>query len=221
MPFPQESASFVEQRQRMVADQLRARGVRDERILSAMGRVPRTAFVPDNLRAQSYCDHPIPLPKGQTISQPFIVAAMLQALAPQPSQTVLEIGTGSGYQTALLAELFAQVYSIERHSELAVSADHTLRTLGYENVYITIGDGTRGLPSFAPYDAILVSAAAQRIPPALFEQLRDGGRMIIPIGPSEAQQLQLVKKEDEQMIVKGLENCRFVPLISDAEANFV
>jgi protein-L-isoaspartate(D-aspartate) O-methyltransferase len=221
MPVQQESACFVEQRQRMVADQLRARGVRDERILSAMGRVPRTAFVPDNLRAQTYCDHPILLAKGQTISQPFIVAAMLEALAPQPSQIVLEIGTGSGYQTALLAELFAQVYSVERHSELAVSADQTLRSLGYQNIHIVTADGTRGLSPFAPYDAILVSAAAQRIPPALFDQLRDGGRMIIPVGPSEAQQLQLVKKENEQMIVKGLENCRFVPLISDSEANFV
>jgi protein-L-isoaspartate(D-aspartate) O-methyltransferase len=220
MPVQPESASFVEQRQRMVSDQLRARGVRDERILSAMGRVPRTTFVPDNLKAQSYCDHPIPLPKGQTISQPFIVAAMLEALVPEPSQTVLEIGTGSGYQTALLAELFAQVYSVERHSELAVSADQTLRSLGYQNIHIVTADGTRGLPSFAPYDAILVSAATQRIPPALFDQLRDGGRMIIPVGPSEAQQLQLVKKENEQMLVKGLENCRFVPLVSDAEANF-
>jgi protein-L-isoaspartate(D-aspartate) O-methyltransferase len=214
-----ESESFVEQRRRMVEEQLRARGVRDERILAAMGRVPRTAFVPCNLRDQSYSDHPIPLPKGQTISQPFIVAIMLEALVPESSHNVLEVGTGSGYQTALLAELFGRVYSVERHAELASSAHRVLKSLGYENVEIIVGDGTQGLRSNAPYNAILVSAAAVRIPSALFEQLQEAGRMVIPVGPREAQQLQLVQKKEGQMKVTGLENCRFVPLISDAEAN--
>ena len=203
----------------MVDEQLRARGVRDERVLTAMARVPRTAFVPCNLKDQAYSDHPIPLPKGQTISQPFIVAVMLEALVPESSHSILEIGTGSGYQTALLAELFGKVFSVERHAELASSAHRVLKSLGYENVEIVVGDGTRGLRSHAPYDAILVSAAADRIPLPLFEELKENGRMVIPVGPREAQQLQLVRKKEGVMEVTTLENCRFVPLISDAEAN--
>src|SRR5262249_43960616 len=141
-----------------------------------------------------------------------------EALSPQPSQVVLEIGTGSGYQTALLAELFAYVYSVERHSDLASTAQATLRSLGYNNVEIVVGDGTHGLPAYAPYDAILVSAAALQVPPNLFEQLKEQGRMIIPVGPRESQELQLVEKKEGLMTVKDLESCRFVPLISDTHS---
>jgi protein-L-isoaspartate(D-aspartate) O-methyltransferase len=197
----------------MVNSQLRARGIQDERVLAAMELVPRHEFVPAEFRAQVYEDHPIPIGEGQTVSQPYIVAIMLQALALKPSDTVLEIGTGSGYQTALLAELTHQVYSVERHASLAHMAAATLRRLGYANVDVVLGDGSNGLPAKAPFDAIVVSAAAPQIPSPLFEQLRDGGRMVIPVGPAQAQELQLVRKKAGQLLVTSLEGCRFVPLI--------
>ena len=216
-----ESDFLLTQRQRMIENHLRCRGIRDERVLAAMASVPRTEFVPHGFREQAYADHPIPLPKGQSISQPFIVALMLQAIAPQPSEIVLEIGTGSGYVTALLAALFVSVYSIERHLELAAPARETLARLNYRNVEVVVGDGTRGLPTHAPYDAILVSAAAPEIPPALFSQLNEGGRMIIPVGPRDAQELHLVEKKDGQFATKILEGCRFVPLVSDADIHSI
>ena len=204
---------FLAQRRDMVGSQLRARGIRDERVLAAMSHVPRHEFVPVEFRDQVYEDHPIPIGEGQTVSQPYIVAIMLQALALDPSDTVLEIGTGSGYQTALLAELTRQVYSVERHASLARTAEATLRRLGYSNVQVLLGDGTNGLPDHAPFDAIVVSAAAPQIPPPLFEQLCDGGRMVIPVGPAPAQELQLVRKKAGQPVISSLEGCRFVPLI--------
>jgi protein-L-isoaspartate(D-aspartate) O-methyltransferase len=205
---------FLVQRRDMVESQLRARGVRDERVLAAMSRVPREEFVPAEYRAQAYEDHPIPIGEGQTVSQPYIVAIMLQALALDPADTVLEIGTGSGYQTALLAELTRQVYSVERHASLARVAEATLTRLGYNNVQVLLGDGSNGLLERAPFDAIVVSAAAPQIPGPLFEQLRDGdGRMVIPVGPAHAQELQLVRKKAGQPLVTSLEGCRFVPLI--------
>jgi len=204
---------FFAQRRDMVESQLRAREIRDERVLAAMSRVPRHEFVSAEFRDQVYEDHPIPIGEGQTVSQPYIVAIMLQALALIPSDTVLEIGTGSGYQTALLAELTGQVYSVERHASLARMAEATLRRLGYGNVQVLLGDGSNGLPGHAPFDAIVVSAAAPQIPPPLFEQLRDGGRMVIPVGPAPAQELQLVYKNAGQSLVTRLEGCRFVPLI--------
>jgi protein-L-isoaspartate(D-aspartate) O-methyltransferase len=204
---------FLAQRRNMVESQLRARGIRDERVLAAMSHVPRHEFVPVEFRDQVYEDHPIPIGEGQTVSQPYIVAIMLQALALDPSDTVLEIGTGSGYQTALLAELTRQVYSVERHASLARRAEATLRRLGYSNVQVLLGDGTNGLPDHAPFDAIVVSAAAPQIPPPLFEQLCDGGRMVIPVGPAPAQELQLVRKKAGQPVISSLEGCRFVPLI--------
>lgn len=197
----------------MVATQLRARGIRDERVLAAMAKVPRHRFVPEHFQAQAYEDHPIPIGFGQTISQPFIVALMLEALAVQPGDSVLEVGTGSGYQTALLAELAKRVCSIERHAGLAQPAESVLHTLGYRNVVVVVGDGSQGVAAYAPFDGIIVSAAAPRIPPSLFEQLAEGGRMIIPIGPAHAQELQLVRKQQGKMIVSSLEGCRFVPLI--------
>ena len=169
-------------RQHMVDSQLRDRGISDPRVLDAMLRVPRHEFVPEPYRAQAYEDHPLPIGDGQTISQPYIVALMLESLQLTPTDKVLEVGTGSGYVTALLAELAAQVFSIERHASLAESARNLLATLGYTNIHVFTGDGALGLPASAPFDAILVSAAALSVPPALLVQLRDGGRMIIPVG---------------------------------------
>jgi len=205
--------SFLTQRRSMVESQLRARGIRDERVLAAMFRVPRHEFVSEEHREQVYEDHPIPIGEGQTISQPYIVAIMLEALALNPSDTVLEIGTGSGYQTALLAELVRQVYSVERYASLARAAQATLARLGFNNVEVILGDGSHGLPDRAPFDAIVVSAAAPQIPPPLFEQLREGGRMVIPVGPAHAQELQLVRKHNGHAVVTVMEGCRFVPLI--------
>ena len=198
----------------MVDTQLRARGIRDERLLSAMAHVPRHEFVEPRYRDQAYEDHPIPIGVGQTVSQPYIVALMLEIVRLDPSSKVLEIGTGSGYQAAVLAELAAQVYSVERHAQLAREAQDTLFRLGIANVSVLVGDGSQGLAEYAPFDAIVVSAAAQEIPAPLFEQLREGGCMIIPVGPPEAQELQLVRKREGKLLVALLEGCRFVPLIS-------
>jgi protein-L-isoaspartate(D-aspartate) O-methyltransferase len=205
--------SFLTQRRSMVESQLRAREIRDERVLAAMSHVPRHEFVSEEHRDQVYEDHPIPIGEGQTISQPYIVAIMLEASALDPSDTVLEVGTGSGYQTALLAELTRQVYSVERHEALARSARDRLARLGFNNVEVLVGDGSHGLADHAPFDAIVVSAAAPQIPPPLFEQLREGGRMVIPVGPAHAQELQLVRKHQGQPVVTSMEGCRFVPLI--------
>jgi protein-L-isoaspartate(D-aspartate) O-methyltransferase len=205
--------SFLAQRRSMVESQLRARGIRDERVLAAMLHVPRHEFVSGDYRDQVYEDHPIPIGEGQTLSQPYIVAIMLEALTLQPSGVVLEVGTGSGYQTALLSELTREVYSVERHASLARTAQATLARLGYTNVEVLLGDGSHGLPGRAPVDAIVVSAAAPQIPPPLFEQLREGGRIVIPVGPAHAQELQLVRKHGGQPVVTNLEGCRFVPLI--------
>jgi protein-L-isoaspartate(D-aspartate) O-methyltransferase len=205
--------SYFAQRRSMVDSQLRARGIRDERVLMAMLRVPRHEFVSAEYRGQAYEDHPIPIGEGQTLSQPYIVAMMLEALALESSDTVLEIGTGSGYQTALLSDLTQQVYSVERHASLARSAEETLTRMGCNNVKVQVGDGSLGLPEFAPFNAIVVSAAAPQIPAPLFEQLCEGGRMVIPVGPAHAQELQLVRKQAGQPKVINLEGCRFVPLI--------
>ena len=208
-----QSDPFSAARQQMVQSQLRARGVRDQRVLAAMARVPRHEFVPERFHSQAYEDHPIPIGFGQTISQPYIVALMLEALAVQPGDIVLEIGTGSGYQAALLAELASHVYSIERHAPLAQNAEHILRKLGYTNVNVLVGDGSQGLPERAPFNAIIVAAAAPQLPAALLAQLGEGGRMVVPVGPPAAQELQLVHKRQGQPVISYLEGCRFVPLI--------
>lgn len=205
---------LLRDREEMVLSQIRGRGIRDERVLAAMRRVPRHEFVPEHLRSQAYDDHPLPIDQEQTISQPYIVALMLEYLKIEPSNVVLEIGTGSGYVTALLAELAGSVYSIERHRPLADSAVRVLQRLGYTNVTVVVGDGNQGLAETAPYDRIIVSAAASTIPTALFTQLREGGRMILPIGTESAQELQLVRKNEGNPVVTSLEGCRFVPLIS-------
>ena len=213
MTFTASPAFYSSLRHQMVNAQLRARGVTDERVLAAMERVPRHEFAPERYREQAYQDHPLPIGEGQTISQPFIVALMLEALELSPTDRVLEIGTGSGYVTALLAELTAQVISVERHASLADSARAMLATLGYSNIKAVTGDGTRGFPEAAPYDAIIVSAAAPEMPPPLLVQLAEGGRMIIPIGTDDAQQLRLVRMEKGQPKIQFRELCRFVPLI--------
>jgi|SRR5580658_1492293 protein-L-isoaspartate(D-aspartate) O-methyltransferase len=209
-----ETSGFSTLRQRMVESQLRARGIRDERVLAAMSRVPRHEFAPEHYRDQAYDDHPLPIGEGQTISQPYIVAIMLEALALSPADRVLEIGTGSGYVTALVAELAAQAFSVERHTALAAGARELLVRMGYTNVRIIVGDGSQGLAEYAPYDAIIVSAGARELPPALVAQLADAGRMIIPVGPPDSQQLQLIRMENGQPRITLRELCRFVPLIS-------
>ena len=198
----------------MVRTQLVERGIRDMRVLDAMRKVPRHEFVPETLRQEAYEDQPLPIGEGQTISQPYIVAAMLQHLALQVTDRALDVGTGSGYVTALLSLLCAEVYSVERHAQLAALAESTLHRLGYRNVKIRAGDGSQGWPEYAPFDAILVSAATPEMPPALFAQLREGGRVVVPIGPAFSQELQLIRKVSGQPEVKVLEGCRFVPLIS-------
>jgi protein-L-isoaspartate(D-aspartate) O-methyltransferase len=204
------------QREAMVRTQLAERGIRDRRVLDAMRSVPRHEFIPELLRQDAYEDRPLPIGEGQTISQPYIVAAMLEHLALAATDRVLEIGTCSGYVTALLASLCAEVYSMERHAQLAASAETTLRRLGYGNVHLRVGDGSQGWAEHAPFDAIIVSAATAEMPPALFAQLREGGRMIAPIGPSFSQELQLIRKIGGEPEVNILEGCRFVPLVLGA-----
>jgi protein-L-isoaspartate(D-aspartate) O-methyltransferase len=201
-------------RRGMVESQIRGRGVSDPRVLDAMMRVPRHLFAPDRYREQAYEDHPLPIGQGQTISQPYIVALMLEALALQPGDRVLEVGTGSGYVTALLAELVTQIVSIERHGRLADGARELLARLGYSNVQVVVGDGSEGFAEVAPYNAILVSAAAREIPEALIAQLAEGGRMIVPIGGEDSQQLQFVRMEGGQPRIALRELCRFVPLVA-------
>jgi protein-L-isoaspartate(D-aspartate) O-methyltransferase len=200
----------------MVARQLQARDITDPRVLAAMGKVPRHRFVPDHLAPLAYGDHPLPIGQGQTISQPYIVALMSQWAAVQPGDRVLEVGTGSGYQAAVLADLTDQVFTIEVWPELARTAAVRLQELGYAQVKAKTGDGYRGWPEAAPFDAILVTAAAPAVPPALTEQLQEGGRLVIPLGEAGGDQtlvrLRKVKgelKEEERLPV------RFVPLVRE------
>ena len=213
MDAPSQRDYFQAERERMVRTQLAERGIREVRVLDAMSRVPRHEFVPETLRQEAYEDHPLPIGEGQTISQPYIVAAMLEHLALQATDRVLEVGTGSGYVTALLSLLCAEVYSVERHAQLAALAESTLHRLGYRSMKIRVGDGSQGWPEYAPFDAILVSAATPEMPPALFAQLREGGRLVAPVGPPSSQELQLIGKIGGEPEVRVLEGCRFVPLV--------
>jgi protein-L-isoaspartate(D-aspartate) O-methyltransferase len=199
----------------MIELQLRARGVSDPRVLAAMASVPRDRFVSSEFLSQAYDDNPLPIGEGQTISQPYIVAIMLELLQLQPTDKVLEVGAGSGYATALLAGLAAQVFSIERHSALADNARRVLATLGYTNVRVFTGDGIGGFPEAAPFNAILVSAAASAVPTPLVDQLANAGRMVIPVGDEGSQQLQLIRKIDGKLVISPQEMVRFVPLIHD------
>ena len=206
---------FAQQKQAMIEHQIRARGIADTRVLDALQKVPRHEFIPVPLRHEAYTDRPVAIGSGQTISQPYIVAYMLQAAAVRPSDLVLEIGTGSGYATALLAELAQAVVSIERFPELGRNAAELLARLGYTNIQIEIGDGTLGFPQRAPYDVIFISAAAPHFPPALLQQLAIGGRMIIPVGDATNQELQLITNTPDGNLLRRLEGCRFVPLIGE------
>jgi len=196
----------------MIERQLRGRGISDPGVLRAMGSVPREKFVPKELRDRAYEDRPLPLGYGQTISQPYIVAFMTEQLQPKKSQRVLEIGTGSGYQAAVLSDLVAEVYTIEIVRPLAQRAEAVLRELGYKNVKVKAGDGYKGWPEHAPFDAIIVTAAPSQIPPALFEQLREGGRMVVPVGLG-FQNLQMVTKENGQMKIEHKFPVVFVPML--------
>ena len=207
------SDSFEKQREQMVETQIRARGVRDGKVLRAMRRVPRHLFIPPDMAPYAYSDEPLPVGEGQTISQPYIVAYMTEALALTGRERVLEVGTGSGYQTAVLAELAAEVYTVELISSLAVRAQEVLTSLGYKHIHYRIGDGGQGWPEEAPFDRIMVTAAASSMPMALRPQLRDQGRLVLPLG-SDSQELVLVVHQDNEFTLTRLLPVRFVPLIS-------
>ncbi len=205
----------AEQRQAMVVRQLRRRGIRDERVLQAMGEVPRHEYVPPEHRRIAYEDHPVSIGQGQTISQPYMVAAMTEALELRGTERVLEVGTGSGYQAAILARLAARVYTIERDPELFRLAGERLERLGVtggDTVVLLHGDGSEGYPPAAPYDGILVAAAAPRVPDCFLEQLAEGGRLVIPVGSLDQQEFRQVRKCQGKPVSRVLGHCRFVPL---------
>jgi protein-L-isoaspartate(D-aspartate) O-methyltransferase len=205
--------AYEEARRAMIETQLRRRGVNEPGVLAAMGAVPRHEFVPPDFRSRAYEDTPVPIGDGQTISQPYIVAAMTASLHLSGNERVLEIGTGCGYQAAVLASLAKEIFTIECRAELATSAAERLARLGYANVHVHCGDGTLGLPEFAPFDAILVAAAAPAAPAPLLAQLAEGGRMVIPVGSVENQELQLFERVSGKTSTTLLEPCRFVPLV--------
>ena len=212
MPSPPDPAAA---RRRMVAEQLRARDVTDERVLAAMERVPRELFVPERHRRHAYDDVALPLPSGQTISQPYMVARICEELRLRGDERVLDVGTGSGYQAAVLAELAAEVHTIERLAELAAQARETLVAAGYERVQVHVGDGTLGLPQHAPFAAIAVAAAAPEPPPTLYDQLERGGRLVVPVGDTDAQRLLVVIRSPEGPAIVHSVSCRFVPLLGE------
>jgi protein-L-isoaspartate(D-aspartate) O-methyltransferase len=209
------SGDTAERRRSMVERQLLGRDVRDERVLEAMSKVPREQFVPEELSARAYEDEALPIGAGQTISQPYMVARICEALALSGRERVLDVGTGSGYQAAVLAELAAEVHSIERIAELAFRARANLAAAGYDNVQVHVGDGTLGDPEHAPFDAIGVAAAAPVLPPSLYDQLRSNGRLVIPVGSRRGQDLQVVVRSPEGPAVVSTVPCRFVPLVGE------
>jgi protein-L-isoaspartate(D-aspartate) O-methyltransferase len=206
---------FQTARKRMVERQIARRGISSPRVLEAFQEIPRHLFVPKNQRLFAYQDSPLPIGKGQTISQPYIVAYMTQHLELEGSERVLEIGTGSGYQAAILGYLAAEIHTVERHQSLAEGASKLLKELGFDNVQVHVSDGTNGLPEFAPYDAVMVTAAAPDVPLPLLDQLNEGGRMIMPVGGRIGQVLVLYQKREGKIIQKKLAPVAFVPLIGD------
>jgi protein-L-isoaspartate(D-aspartate) O-methyltransferase len=200
-------------RQTMVERQLRGRDIADERVLEAMARVPRELFVPDSERRRAYADAALPIGHGQTISQPYMVARIAEALTLRPDERVLDVGTGSGYQAAVLAELGAEVVTIERIPELAESARTSLAAAGYERVDVRVGDGTLGVPELAPFDAVAVGAAAPAFPETLYDQLRPRGRLVVPVGGERVQRLEVIVRSPEGPAVVHSVPCRFVPLV--------
>ena len=201
----------------MVEEQIAARGISDPATLEAMRAVPRHEFLPLRLREEAYGDYPLPIGYGQTISQPYIVAFMTEAIRPQPGEKILEIGAGSGYQAAVLEQMGAEVYTIEIVEPLAEMARQTLERLGYKNAHVRHGDGYRGWPEHAPFDAIVVTCAPDKIPPDLVAQLKDGGRMIVPVGGGVEQELVLLRKNGKQIEKQSVLPVRFVPMTGEAE----
>jgi len=210
-----EPPNFAAPRQRMVAHQIRARGIRDLRVLEAMECIPREQFVLDGCQGQAYEDHPLGIGFGQTISQPYMVALMTEALELAGGERVLEIGTGSGYQTAILADLSAEVYTVERMAELAEAARDRLTAMGYTNVHFRAGDGTLGWPEAAPFDRILVTAGAPDVPQTLTQQLAEGGLLVIPVGDEFSQDLLRVRRHGERLLRESLCRCVFVKLVGE------
>jgi protein-L-isoaspartate(D-aspartate) O-methyltransferase len=208
-------AEFADLRARMVERQLRRRGIEDERVLEAMEAVPREEFVPTRLRPQAYADSALSIGEGQTISQPWIVAAICQALELRGDERVLEVGTGSGYSACVLARLAAEVVSVERHGSLSRAADGALAALGIGNVELVVGDGSIGLPDRAPFEAIAVHAAAPAPPPALLAQLADAGRMVVPIAAEHGEMLTVLRRCGEETESTAIAPCRFVPLLGE------
>ncbi|MBN3039371.1 MAG: protein-L-isoaspartate(D-aspartate) O-methyltransferase [Candidatus Omnitrophica bacterium] len=212
-----EDPYFEDNRQKMVAEQIIARGLKDEGVLAAMRKVPRHKFVPDDLKIFAYLDRPLPIGHGQTISQPYIVALMTELAGLKPEYKVLEIGTGSGYQAAVLAELVAEVYTIEILKPLADESRQRLESLGYDNIHVKCADGYLGWQEHAPYDAIIVTAAPEEVPPVLIEQLKEGGHLVIPVG-SFYQELKLIVKTVSGIEEKSVIPVRFVPMIKSEES---
>ena len=211
----EDPARASEARARMVASQLRGRDIRDQRVLDAMASIPREAFVDPRDRGAAYDDHPLSIGGGQTISQPYIVARMTELLRVGDGDRVLEIGTGSGYQTAILARLGCTVTTVERDAELAANARARLEALGFDRVTVRVGDGSLGAPDEAPWDGIMVAAAAPSIPTALREQLGDGRRMVIPVGSRRQQELLVVERRGDEWVERSDGPCVFVPLIGE------
>ena len=206
---------YQRERHAMVEEQLRRRGISDPRVLAAMGKIPRHLFVPGDYRDSAYDDRPLPIGEGQTISQPFMVAIMTQSLELKGEERVLEVGTGSGYQAAILAELARELYTVERIPGLSQGAREALRELGYRNVSFRIGDGSKGWPEEAPFDGIIVTAGAPEIPLTFKSQLNDGGRLVIPTGPRYTQTLYKLTRKGDRFIEEEVTGCVFVPLVGD------
>ncbi|WP_114781231.1 protein-L-isoaspartate(D-aspartate) O-methyltransferase [Botryobacter ruber] len=218
LTFPVQEDIYKEKREKMVERHIKGRGISDKAVLKAMRTVKRHLFVPQALAAEAYNDHPLPIGHDQTISQPYIVAYMTEVLEPKPQMKVLEIGTGSGYQAAVLAEIVKEVYTIEIVPEHGRAAAERLKKLGYDNVHVKVGDGYKGWKEHAPYDAIIVTAGAEAVPPPLLEQLKEGGSMVIPVGPqNQTQSLQLIEKKKGKAVTKDLLPVVFVPFTREKE----
>lgn len=209
------STNFMEERNLMVSQQLISRGISNERVLEAFRKVPRHEFISKNLLGEAYADYPLPVGEGQTISQPYMVALMTECLNLKGNEKVLEIGTGSGYQAAILAELAKEVYSIERFQSLAERAEQILDKLGYKNIKVNVGDGTLGWEEYAPYDGILVTAGAPKAPNSLIKQLKENGKLVIPIGGGFSQVLTVIEKKGNKAFSSEICGCVFVPLIGE------
>ncbi len=215
---PMTQEEFAQQREQMVETQLKSRDIQSERVLEAMKKVPRHLFMPESVRQYAYIDSPVPIGQEQTISQPYIVGLMTQTVDPKPGDRALEVGTGSGYQAAVLGELVQEVYTIEIILDLAERASKTLSELGYDNVEVRQGDGYQGWPEKAPFDIILVTAAPEIIPQPLIDQLAEGGRLVVPVGPQgEIQTLTLVTKEKGEVQRTHLTGVRFVPMTGEVQ----